>query len=114
MQIKLYPGLPKRFNLLCLRHFPVLVGIILLAAMGDQFIPGYRDWHLFEVFFASFWLLAIHLFVRGYLMLKRPRCPNCQSRMQAFNKHPSLPDHHSAYCAACHILWDTGVGNSAD
>ena len=114
MQIKPYPGLSKRFNWLCLSHFPLLLLVMLLAAMGDKFIPGYRDWHLFEVFFASIWLLALHLFARGFLMLKRSDCPTCHGRTQPFSKHPALPDNHSAYCAACHTLWDTGVGNSAD
>lgn len=62
--------------------------------------------------FALIWIVALHLFIKGWWLVKYVQCPQCGHSTMTKDRCEALPDSHSAYCKQCEILWDLGIGNS--
>jgi hypothetical protein len=112
MMIKPHPFIGKKITKLFFVSFISLLVLILLCIYGNRIIPNFVSNHYFQVIFVAIWVVGIYMFARVWYLLKYVECPNCRTKTVTKSSVEAFPDHHSAYCKHCDIIWDLGVGNS--
>jgi hypothetical protein len=112
MKIELHPYIEKKLTKLFFTVFVTLLVLITLCIYGNKFIPDFESNHYFKIFFSAFWIVGIFFFYTVWRTLKYVKCPICHGKTECQSTHKAMPDHHSAYCKSCDILWNLGIGNS--
>jgi hypothetical protein len=111
MLIKNHPTLGKKVSKLFLFTWLTLVILIILCVYGKNIIPNFEAKHYFLVLFTLFWIIAIYFFAWVFYSLNFVNCPECDHKTITKSCTKELPDHYSAYCKKCDIIWDLGIGN---
>ena len=112
MLIKTHPFISKTITRLFFRTVILFSVLFLLCVYGNRIFPDVESNHYFLLFFCALWAVILYMFVRIWYLLKYVDCPDCKAKTETKNSVEALPDHYSAYCKHCDILWDLGIGNS--
>jgi hypothetical protein len=86
-------------------YFAVSVGGVIY--LGNHGYSDFADSVLWFVLISNL-LFFIGLGAMPYLV----RCATCQGKAMTKSRRAELPDHWSAHCKSCNVLWDLGLGNS--